>query len=171
MKRSTMEKLREASTILKEAMDLGFDLPSIEKALEYAQERLTDDELPSIVHRVGIIIDQLNVTDLGVLVAWLFKPGNVDPDSLSSELTGTYEQWAEMWMDEESERIASQYLIEAQALYEKVLKYSARAFHYTAHSIAEAELKCKLQRIKALTGQNVEPNEDGTLEYVEDKDK
>jgi len=166
MKWSTMKALREESLILKKAMDHGFDLPSITKALERQQATFADDELSGITCRVKNIIDKLNVDDLGLLVTWLFE-GNVDPDSLIQEIINPYEMWAEKWLDEESERIAAKYLREAQALYNEIHKEDLPDKSLEA----QVALDAKLLQIEDLTGQLVALNEAGVLEYIRDEDE
>lgn len=168
MKWSTMVKLRESSNIIKKATDFGFDPPALKEALEHAQEMLTDDEPPNIKRKVKYIIDKLNFGEVMMLISWLFEPDNVDPDSLISEIAGPYELWAEMWLDEESGRIADGLLREAQALYDKTIDY--KGIHVrgekSTYEKAQADFELKLKEIENLTGQKVEPNEDGVLKFV-----
>lgn len=167
MKKSTMQKLIIASDEVQRATDLGFDFPPIREGLEAAKQGIADDhgtDVRELRERVLPIVERLGLEDLAKLVDWIFRQGSVDPDALVPEMAQHYGRWAEMWMDEENVEICRKLLQECQELHDGIYRYQ----DIPQIEIAQADLTSKLGRLQKLSGREVEANEDGVLEYVEE---
>lgn len=145
MKRSTMEKLCDADARIRIAARNGFDLPTVKTGLEEGHSMLSQEDLDSVQRYVKAIVDRLNPEDLGTLVDWLFKPHNIDPDSLIPNMREYYASEAEMWLDENRDRIASQLKEEAQGMYDTLQREDI-----PQRELLENDIICKLQQLEEL---------------------
>ena len=169
MKRSTMEKLCDADARIRIAAKNGFDFPTINTGLEEGHTSLADEGLEHTRGAVMYIVDRLNLEDLGKLIDWLFKPSNIDPDSLIPNMREYYASEAEMWLDENRDRIASQLKEDAQGMHDTLQREDI-----PQRELLENDIICKLQQLEEL-GEPVYI-EDGVYLYVpedarEDNDK
>lgn len=155
MKRSTMEKLCDASEHIRIAAKYGFDFPTTEVGLNVGHDMLSQECLAigDIKWRVNALIERLSFQDIGKLVDWLFKPGSIDPDSLIPDMQEHYAMEAEMWLDENRGSIAARLKEEAQEMYDILQREDV-----PQEQVLKNDLICKLQDLEEL----------GTPVYLED---
>ena len=145
MKRSTMEKLCDADARIRIAARNGFDFPTIKTGLEEGHSMLSQECPDDIQANTKAIVDRLNLEDLGALVDWLFGLGNIDPDSLILNMREYYASEAEMWLDENRDRIASQLKEDAQGMYDTLQREDI-----PQRELLENDITCKLQQLEEL---------------------
>lgn len=147
MKRSTMEKLCEADDNIRIAAKYGFDFPTIKTGLDEGHSMLSQECLgpEDIQANIKAVVDRLNLEDLGRLVDWLFKPNNIDPDSLIPNMLEYYASEAEMWLDENRERITSQFRADVQEMYDTLQREDI-----PQRELLENDLVCKLVQLEEL---------------------
>lgn len=166
MKYQLIEKLRNNS-VIKRAMDEGWDVPELSEALQETRKILIDINPNKAKQILCDVINELSERDLHYLISWVFTPGsNIgDNDALAPALQGYYQSMAEMFLGEGVDRKVMRLLHEAQKLYD------IRAQAYDEGEDKDTDLEQQLHNligtISELTGMAVEPDERGVLQVVD----